>query len=104
MTEPEKPSAEMEEKPNPNEKLVTVFDSEAETEALVVKGLLESAGIEADLAPLSLTQYAFPNVGGTILQVRAEDAEEARRIIAENRQARGESDEEPASEEPPAQV
>ena len=27
--------------PNPNEKLVKIFDSETETEALVVKGLLD---------------------------------------------------------------
>ena len=35
--------------PDPNEKLVKVFDSEQEPEALVVKGLLDSAGIESDL-------------------------------------------------------
>ena len=36
-------------RPDPNEKLVKVFDSEQESEALVVKGLLDSAGIESDL-------------------------------------------------------
>jgi hypothetical protein len=38
-----------ERRPNPNEKLVKVFDSEQESEAMVVKGLLDSAGIENDL-------------------------------------------------------
>ena len=81
-----------------------VFESEEETEALVVKGLLESASIECDLAPLSLTQYAFPNIGGTIIQVREEDAETALRLIAEYRQGQPEADEEEddtSTEEPP---
>jgi len=92
-------------RPDPNEKLVKVFESEEETEALVVKGLLESAGIESDVAPLSLTQYAFPNIGGTIIVVREEDAEQARRLIADYQQGQFEDDEEAdeaASEEPPA--
>ena len=33
------------ERPDPNEKLVKVFDAGQESEALVVKGLLESAGM-----------------------------------------------------------
>jgi hypothetical protein len=36
-------------KPLPNEDLVRVFDTEQESEALVVRGLLESAGIDADI-------------------------------------------------------
>ncbi len=89
-------------RPDPNEKLVKVFESEEETEALVVKGLLESAGIESDIAPLSLTQYAFPNIGGTIIVVREEDAEKARRLIAEYRQGPEPDEEaEESSEDPP---
>jgi Putative prokaryotic signal transducing protein len=91
-------------RPDPNEKLVKVFDSEEESEALVVKGLLESAGIESDVAPLSLTQYAFPNIGGTVILVREEDAEGARRLIADYQQGQFEDDEEEedaASDEPP---
>jgi hypothetical protein len=91
-------------RPDPNEKLVKVFESEEETEALVVKGLLESAGIESDVAPLSLTQYAFPNIGGTVIVVREEDAEEARRLIADYRQDQlgaDEEAEEAAGEDPP---
>src|SRR5271169_6280671 len=72
-------------KPDPNEKLVKVFDSEEESEALVVKGLLDSAGIENDLASASLLQEAFPGMGGMIILVREEDAEKARNLIAEYR-------------------
>jgi hypothetical protein len=73
--------------PNPNEKLVKVFGSEQESEALVVKGLLESAGIDSDLTSASLVQDAFPGLGGMILLVREEDVEAASRLIAEQRLA-----------------
>ena len=73
--------------PNPNEKLVKVFDSEQETEVMVVKGLLESAGIESDMTSVDAVQDLFPGVGGTVLLVREEDAAEAQRIIEANRNA-----------------
>lgn len=91
-------------RPDPNEKLVKVFDSEQESEALVVKGLLNSAGIDSDLTSASLVQDAFPGLGGMILLVREEDAETARRIIAEGRKTSPEDDETAeiqAIEEPP---
>jgi len=72
-------------RPDPNEKLVKIFDSEEESEAMVVKGLLDSAGIENDLASASLLQDAFPGLGGMIILVREEDAEKARSLIAEYR-------------------
>ena len=82
------PNATVEERrPDPNEKLVKVFDSEQESEAMVVKGLLDSASIENDLASASLLQDAFPGLGGMIILVREEDAEKARSLIAEYRQA-----------------
>ena len=68
-------------RPAPNEKLVKVFDTEQETEAIVVKGLLESAGIETDLKSIDAPQDTFPGVGGSIIVVREEDADEARKII-----------------------
>ena len=68
--------------PEPNEKLVKIFDTEQENEALVVQGLLESAGIESDLKSIDAVQDAFPGVGGTVILVREEDAPEAKRIIA----------------------
>jgi hypothetical protein len=72
--------------PEPNEKLVKIFDTEQENEALVVKGLLESAGIDSDLKSIDAVQDAFPGVGGTVLLVREEDAPEAERIIQAYRQ------------------
>jgi hypothetical protein len=68
-------------KPEPNEELVKIFDTEQETEAIVVKGLLESAGIDSDLKSLDAVQDAFPGVGGSILLVREKDALEAEKII-----------------------
>ena len=72
----EQPNAAVKERqrPDPNEKLVKVFDSEQESEAMVVKGLLDSAGIENDLASGQLLQEAFPGLGGMIILVREEDA------------------------------
>src|SRR5580700_7120983 len=80
------------ERPNPNEKLVRVFDTEQESEAMVVRGLLESAGIDSDLTSLDAQQDILPGVGGTVILVREEDADEARRMIEEYRQAPGTDD------------
>ncbi len=71
--------------PNPNEKLVKVFDSEQESEVMVVRGLLESADIEVVTTNLDAPQDILPGVGGIILQVRADQADEARRLIEEYR-------------------
>jgi hypothetical protein len=108
MAEPVKATADAQPRPDPrpdpNEKLVKAFDSEQESEALVVKGLLDSAGIDSDLTSASLVQDAFPGLGGMIILVREEDAEAARRLIADYRQSPSD-DEETAEiqiiEEPP---
>jgi len=73
-------------RPDPNEKLVKVFDSEQEPEAMVVKGLLDSAGIDNDLQSASFLQDAFPGLGGMIILVREEDEARALQLIAESRQ------------------
>jgi len=78
MPEPTIPSPQ----PEPNEKLVKIFDAEQESEAIVVQGLLQSAGIESDLKSIDAVQDTFPGVGGTLLLVREEDALEAEKIIA----------------------
>lgn len=70
-------------RPDPNERLVKVFDSEQESEAMVVKGLLESGGIDSEVRAIDAEQHMFPGVGGSIILVREEDADEARRVIAE---------------------
>jgi len=82
----EEPSVAVRERPDPNKKLVKVFDSEEEPEALVVKGLLDSAGIDNDLQSSSLLQDAFPGLGGMIILVRKEDEERALKLIEESRQ------------------
>jgi hypothetical protein len=74
-------------RPNPNEKLVRVFDTEDESEALIVRGLLDSAGIDADLTSLNAQQNVLPGVGGSIILTREEDADKARALIAEYRRS-----------------
>ncbi|MFZ3343431.1 MAG: DUF2007 domain-containing protein [Terriglobales bacterium] len=71
--------------PTPDKKLVKIFDTEQETEAIVVKGLLESAGIETDIKSIDAVQDTFPGIGGTIILVGEEDAAAATRIIDEYR-------------------
>jgi hypothetical protein len=83
MVEPLNAATE-EPRPDPNEKLVKVFDSEQESEALVVKSLLDSAGIDSDLQSASLLQEAFPGLGGMIILVREEDEQKALDLIAES--------------------
>jgi hypothetical protein len=92
MPEPPKPG-DPQPRPDPNEKLVKAFDSEQESEALVVKGLLDSAGIDSDLTSASLVQDAFPGLGGMIILVREEDSEKARQLIADYRRSPVEDDE-----------
>ncbi len=67
--------------PEPNEKLIKIFNTEQENEAIVVRGLLESAGIDCDLKSIDAVQSVYPGVGGTLLLVREEDAPEAEKII-----------------------
>jgi Putative prokaryotic signal transducing protein len=94
-----------EQRPNPNEKLVRVFDTEQESEAMVVHGLLESAGIDADLTSLDAQQDILPGVGGTVILVREEDAAKARQMIEEYRQTPDELEtaEFALNEEPPTE-
>ena len=74
-------------RPDPNEKLVKVFDSEQESEALIVKGLLDSAEIDSDLTSVDAVQDMFPGVGGMVILVREEDAAQARSMIEEYRRS-----------------
>jgi hypothetical protein len=112
MAESARSSADAPQRPDPNEKLVKVFDSENESEAMVVKGLLESGGIDSDLTSAAFLQDMFPGLGGMIILVREEDAEAARELIADYKRTPAEesaedagSDDETAeieiSEEPP---
>src|SRR5580658_10912891 len=80
MAKPTNPSPQPDPQPAPNEKLLKIFDTEQETEAIVVQGLLQSAGIESDLKSIDAVQDTFPGVGGTVILVREEDAPEAEKI------------------------
>jgi len=71
--------------PMPDERLVVVFGSKEESEAMVVSGLLETAGIDCMVTALEAPQDVLPGVGGTVVKVAAEDEAEARRIIEEYR-------------------
>lgn len=67
--------------------LVTVFDTQDEPEAMVVHALLTSAGIESLIATLQAPQDVLPGVGGIVLRVNPNQADEARRVIEEYRNA-----------------
>lgn len=69
--------------------LATVFETPEEAEALVVHGLLESAGIESLITSLYAQQEILPGVGGVVIRVAPEHAEEARRVIEEYRASPG---------------
>ena len=71
-----------ESRPNPNEKLVRVLHAATESEALVVSGLLESAGIDNELTAAEDMDHMVHMVkgfGGMAVLVREEDAEKAQR-------------------------
>ena len=96
------PASQLWQAPSPREKLVRVFDSERESEALIVSGLLESAGIDSDVTSTDAAQNIYPGVGGSVILVREDQADEARRIIEEYRQSDEAADLD-VSEEPPGQ-
>ena len=77
--------------PKPDPELVEVFDTMQESEAMVVQGLLTSAGIESVIANLQAPQDVFPGVGGISIRVSPAQEEEARRLIDDYR-ANGASD------------
>lgn len=87
--------------PDPSDALVTVFDTEQESEAMVVKGLLDSEGIESVVTNLDAPQDILPGVGGVVIQVRPEQAEEARRVIADSLNTPEAEIEAEATAEPP---
>lgn len=92
-------------KPTPDEELVEVFGSKEESEAMVVSGLLETAGIDCLVTATDAPQDVLPGVGGVVVKVPASQADEARRIIEEYRASaenEPELSEEEEEEEPPA--
>ena len=63
-----------------NRELVEVFESQQESEALVVQALLESNGIESLITGFDNPQDILP-VGGVAVRVAADRADEARALI-----------------------
>ena len=86
--------------PEPLEKLVKVFDTDVESEAMVVHGLLESAGIAAVVSNREAPQDILPGVGGVVILVREEQAAEAEAMIEEFREHPTTDEDEEVSEEP----
>lgn len=74
--------------PNPTagSDLVIVFDTKDEAEAIVVKGLLESEGIETMVSNPEVPQDILPGVGELVIRVRPDQADAARNLIAEQRE------------------
>lgn len=85
--------------PQPETKLVQVFDSDNESEVMVVRGLLESAGIDCNVSNLEAPQNILPGVGGVVILVREEDAAEARAVIEAGRRSNSTPTEEETSAE-----
>jgi len=75
----------MAETPEPNEKLVKVFDTDVESEAMVVQGLLQSAGFSAITSNREAPQDILPGLGGVVILVREEEAADATAMIEEFR-------------------
>jgi len=89
----------MAQKPEPLENLVKVFDTDVESEGMVVRGLLESAGIEAVMSNREAPQDILPGVGGVVILVREEQAAEAEAMIREFRAHPATAEDEKLSEE-----
>ena len=82
-----------------HEELVKVFDTDEESEAMVVRGLLESAGIEAITQNREAPQDILPGVGGVVVLVRPDQAEEALDTIEAYRRQPATDEDEALSEE-----
>src|SRR5262245_41434163 len=87
-------------KPQADPELVEVFDTLQESEAMVVHGLLTSAGIDSIVANLQAPQDLLPGVGGLSVRVNPAQEEEARRIIEEFKaNPAPEEDQDPSSDQ-----
>lgn len=82
--------------PMSDPELVEVFDTMQESEAMVVHGLLTSAGIDSVVANLYAPQDVFPGVGGISVRVNPAQEEEARRLIDDYRTNAASDDDSPA--------
>jgi len=86
-------------KPTADPELVEVFDTMQESEAMVVHGLLTSAGIESVVTNQLAPQDVFPGVGGTSIRVNPAQEGDARRLIEDYRANAASEDDSAAAEE-----
>jgi hypothetical protein len=77
----------MSQEPHVDPELVRVFDTDQESEAMVIQSLLASAGIEAIVSSLEAPQDVLPGVGGVVVSVSAAQAADARSIIEDYKNA-----------------
>ena len=84
--------------PTADPELVEVFDTKQESEALVVQGLLKTAGIDAIITNLEAPQDVLPGVGGMVVRVNAAQAQDARQLIEEHRNGGSEAADEAEQE------
>lgn len=82
-----------------HENLVKVFDTDEESEAMVVRGLLDWAGIDAIIQNREAPQDILPGVGGVIVLVRDDQAEEAVQTIEAYRKSPTTDEDKAVSEE-----
>ena len=64
--------------PQGDAELVEVFDTQQESEAMVVQGLLSSAGIESMITNLDAPQDVLPGVGGVVVRVNAQEGQQVK--------------------------
>jgi hypothetical protein len=83
-----------------HDELVKVFDTDEESEAMIVRGLLQTAGIEAMIQNREAPQDILPGVGGVVVLVRPDQAEEAEQTIEAYRNNPTTDADEAVSEEP----
>ena len=86
-------------RPKTDPELVEVFDTMQESEAMVVHGLLTSAGIESIVANLQAPQDVFPGVGGISVRVNPAQEAEARSIIEDYQNNSAAADDQAAAPE-----
>ena len=71
--------------------MAEVFATMFQAEALVVKSLIESTGIKAELSSehfIDVYPIFFPQEGGIKVMVSDEDAEDARAVVTQYREAK----------------
>jgi hypothetical protein len=86
--------------PKADPELVEVFDTVQESEAMVIHGLLNSAGIESLVTNIQFPQDIFPGVGSISVRVNPAQEEEARRVIEDYKaNAAADDDQNPVEEE-----